>query len=270
MKLKIFAGLGLVTLLAMGSFYLLNAPGSRNITYPSPNGFDAVAEAGRKMTPVPMDYDSSQDTQALQAYLDANTDPLALLDQAMDQQYMVRMTDSQTMDEILDQSGETRNASRLLYVVARLAELEGRSVDAANALAKIAVIGRRSANGGLLIHAQMAVAIERQGLEGLKQLSQKLPADEKTRIAKLIEAEDTQDIDIDSKIETITVREYDNVKRQSGTLMGSYMIWRLADTEMATEPYDRLRAAEEENRTQRKDLLDLLRQPATTSENPTP
>lgn len=270
MKLKILAGFGLITLLALGSFYFLNAPGSRDVSYPSPNGFDSVVEAGQKMTPLPMDFDSSQDTVALQTYLNANVDALSLFGQAMDQGCMVRMPDSQTMDQAYEQLGGTRNASRLMYVKARVAELEGRSVDAADALVKIAVVGRRLANGGLLIHQLMSVAIERQGLEGLMQLAPKLPADEKVRLAKLIQAEDKHDVDIDAKIEAITFREHDNVKRESGTFAGTYMIWMLGDTDFAKQPYDQFRLEQEAIQSQRTELLDLLSQPPVTSDTPSP
>ena len=142
--------------------------------YPSPNGYDAVTAAGKEMTPLPLDFDTTQDIEALKEYLSENADQLAMLDQAADQDYLIRLSEMQTMQQTMDLSGTVRNASRLLYTDARLAELEGRTVDAADTLTKMAILGRRSSRGGLAINQLVGIAVERQALEGLMQLSSKL------------------------------------------------------------------------------------------------
>ncbi|QDV88635.1 hypothetical protein [Planctomycetes bacterium TBK1r] len=259
MKLKIGLGVLATVLVAVAVIYFINAPRSGNISYPSPNAYDTLSEANGKMTPLPMDFDTSQDVEALQTYLDANLDPLSLIDQAARQRCLIRMADMQTMQEMHDKANYARGPMRLLYVKARLAELEGRSADAADALAKIAVIGRKSAHGGLLIHQLVAVAIERQGLEGLAQLASKLSGDEKKRIAKLIRAEDKDAPEIDAVIESVMYREHDMTKREYGTFAGSFMIWQLSDSEAAEKPQEILRNELTEIQEQREELLTMLR-----------
>lgn len=261
MKLKLAAGSLLVLVVLLTAFYFLNAPNSRGIAYPSPNGFDAVIEAGQRMTPLPMDFDSSQDTDALRDYLDANREALALLDQAFGQEYLTRMPADQATDEMFEHGGLLRNAARLLFVRARLAELEGRSGDAADSLTKIAVIGRRSANGGLMIHQLAAIAIERQGLEGLMQVAAKLSPEQKANIVGMIEAENKSAPPLDKKIEFIKMREHDYVKRQQGTLIGAFMIWQLSDSDQVAGQYDDLRDKVTETDNLRQELVDALSAP---------
>lgn len=262
MKLKVTAGLLLVLVVVLTAFYMLNTPGARGVAYPAPNGFDAVVEAGHRMTPLPMDFDSSQDTEVLRNYLDANTEPLALLDRAFGQAYLTRMQEDHTTDDILEQTGDIRNAARLLFVRARLAELDGRSGDAADSLTKIAVIGRRVGNGGLMVHQLVAIAIERQGIEGLMQLAHKLSAAEKSNIISLIQAENKNDPALADKIDAIQLREQDNVKRQQGTLIGSFLIWQLAGSDPVTKQYDDLRDKISEADGLRQDLLDAFAAPS--------
>ncbi len=258
MKLKIAGGFVAILAVALTAFYLINAPNPLAVSYPSPNGFDSVIEAGERMTPLPMDFDTSQDLDALNAYLDANRDPLSLLDQAADQQFLVRIGESEDMNQILEKTGAIRNASRLLYTRARVEDLEGRPEDAAETMAKIAIIGRRSAEGGLMVHRLMAVAIEHSGLEGLAQIEPKLTADLKNEIAKRIEAEDAGEVDLERQLDVVRTREHDNVKRQQGTLAGTFLIWQIGDSDFSQQPYDQLRDRLEEMKSTRKSLVEQL------------
>jgi len=260
MKRKIALGALITVFLALATIYFINAPGFRKIVYPSPNAYDTLTEASEKMTPLPLDFDTSQDIEALRTYLEANLDPLLLIDQAMDQQCLIRMPDMQTMEEMHDHSSFARAPMRLMYVNARVAELEGRSADAADALVKIAVIGRRSGRGGLMIHQLISVAIEQQGLAGLAQIALKLSSDERGHLAKLIRAEDKNESDLDTTIESILYRERDMTKREYGTFAGLFMIWQLSGSDMTQVPEQIMRDEMTKVQEQRADLLEILDQ----------
>lgn len=264
MKLKIVGVLFLVVIVAMTAFYLINRPRLGSVVYPSPNGYDAVTAAGKEMTPLPLDFDTTQDVEALKEYLSENADQAAMLDQAAGQDYLIRLSEMQTLQQTMELSGTVRNASRLLYTDARLAELEGRTVDAADSLTKMAILGRRSSRGGLAVNQLVAIAVERQALEGLTQLSSKLSADEKSRIVNQIQKEDAGEPSIDQLVDDIVVREREMTKREHGTFAGSFMLWQLSDTEFVQQQYDDLRKTIEEMVKIRQESIELLGQTEST------
>jgi hypothetical protein len=255
MKLKIALGVVLSLLVVFTAFAWLSAPRSPNGPPPSPNAFDMLIQAGTQMTPVPMDFDTSQDIDALKAYLDENVDSLALIDQAADQQCMVPESQLVMTDEAYEAVGSIRGVSRLQFVKARVAELEGRSADSADALAKMAVVGKMSSDGGLMVHELVAIAVESQALESLMQLAPNLSEDAKARIKKVIETEIQNEPDVASEIESIMQREHYMAKLQHGTIFGSYLIWQLGDMDNGRE---NLRKSMLEIREHRESLLQLL------------
>ncbi len=122
MKLRIAISALLVIVIAIIVFAVYNGPASPNVSYPFPNAYDRLVEASEKMSPLPMDFDTSQDTEALRSYLDSNADALALIDQAADQQCLIRLADMQTMEEMHENASFARGPARLMYVKGRLAE----------------------------------------------------------------------------------------------------------------------------------------------------
>lgn len=255
MKLKVALGGLVVLLVACFAFVWLSKPQSPNGPPPSPNAFDMLVQAGTEMTPVPMDFDSSQDVEALKAYLDENADALALLDQAADEECLVPQSQFLMTDEAYDLVGSIRSAARLQFVKARVEELEGRSEDSADTLTKLAILGKNSSNGGLAVHELVAIAVERIALESLMQLAPNLSEDVKARIKKVVEKEVQNEPEVASEIESIMQRERYMAKLQYGTVFSSYMIWQLGDMDNGQE---HLRKPMMEIREQRESLLQLL------------
>jgi hypothetical protein len=214
-----------------------------------------LVQAGNQMTPLPMDFDTSQDLDKLNSYLDENADSLALIEQAVGQQCLVPDSHLAMTDEAFDTANLMRGVSRLQFVKARVKELEGRSVDASDTLTNMARLAKRSSDGGLMVHELVSIAVERQAIEALMQLAPNLPEDQKARIKKVIETEYQDETDVESEIESIMLRERYMAKRQHGTIFGSYLIWQLGDMDNGQE---NLRDSMLEMRQQRASLLQLL------------
>lgn len=258
MRFKVLAAALVAAVVLLAIILLAGASRPINATYPVPNAYDTVAMAAESMKPLPNDYDSSQDTQALNVYLNSNADAFQLIERALKQDYLIPLDSFETMGDVVDDASHVRATARLMFVQARLAELENRSADAADALAESIVLSHRSANGGLLIHELVSVASQRRALEGLMQLAPKLSTGQRIRLLKTLQAELAGEPSIDDLVQSALDRERAMVMREHGRIFGTWMIWQTAGLD---DPTKRVHQAIEELRTNRDLLFQLLSMP---------
>lgn len=265
MKLKLFFGLGsLVIVFGVVFVFAITAePKNPNGPTPVPNAFNTVRRASELMTPVPLDFDTSQDLEALNRYLGSNAQTLALSEKAADQESLCPLDEFGSMEELIESANAVRGLSRVMFVKARVAELEGRSTDAADVLAEMMMVGRRSSRGGLLIQYQVAAAIELQATEALLQILPKLTAEQKDGFARLIESENDQEPPVKDLIESIFQRERFMVLRQNGTVAGRMLMWQLSGGEMDQSVREVLERTLKQVRQRRDDVLKTLKSKAT-------
>ena len=257
MKLKILIGLVVTLIFAVCLLVYLGAPTPPDDgPLPSPNGFDTIVEAGQKMIPVPMDFDSSQDVDHLNDYLQSNTQALSLIDTALKQEYQVPPSELAAAVEFPEGVALIRSIARLLFVQARVLELEGRSDEAADALVKIVVLGNRSSNGGLLLHQMTADASQQIGIDALLQLAGKLSAEKKSELRDLLQKEFANPPTNDAILEKIIAREHYQARQRMGSVMGSIAIWQTS--ELVGPAVDAARGGLERSRQAQNNLIKAL------------
>jgi hypothetical protein len=224
----LLAAILLMILLTL-SFVLVNRARIPLATLPTPNAYDTLYQAGNMVSRLPEDYTDTSDREKLVSFIATNTEPLRLVKEAVDQQYVVPIDYEAGMQAVLDGIGPIRQAMRLLHTNARIAELEGDTAREAILYAKLFVLSSKSANGGLLVHASAASAYERLALARLHEIVGELTALQKSEVLALLASVNRQLTDIDRILE----REHVLVKKEHGTLFGSLMIWQ---TKENTQP----------------------------------
>lgn len=255
MKLKLAIAAGFAVLVGIIVILVLNASGgSGNAAYPVPNGYNTLRQATEVMTPLPTDYGTTQDTQKLADYVAANEEALKLIDQALQQECVFPLAYCQSLDEVMLQSNDLRNLTRLLLTEARIAELEGRSAEAADLLADGVLLGHRIGRGGLMVHQLIASASQSEPMQGLMQLAPKLSADQKTRLLKRIEAEVRSDESIEDTLASLLDRERAMVLQVNGPIAGRLLLWQMGGSVDTAPVADAIKRT----RREREDLFQSL------------
>ena len=258
MKLKVFAAVVFAALIVAVVVWIAGGNQPINAGYPVPNAYDTLVIAADSMKPVPMDYDTSKDVDALNEYLDSNAQTFQLVQRALGQEYLVPLDSFATMGDVVDNANHTRAIARLMFVRARVAEMEGRSEDAADILTDAIVLADRSANGGLLVHQMIAVASQRQAIEALTQLAPKLPPDQSKQLLARLEAEVAGEPSVDDQVQASLDRERAMVMREYGRAFGTWMLWQASGLD---DPTGHVREALQDLRKDRKRLFEMLATP---------
>ena len=187
---------------------------------PNPNGHDTLWQASRAQTPIPVDFDATEDVDALKIYLSENTEALQLLDKACGQEMMI---DLESVDLESEQwfegVGALRSLLRMMWIRARVAELEGRPADAAEIYVKMFDLSDRSDDGGLLINSLMSFAGKGMALDPMLRLADSLPADARVALAARLKEIGNDRIDVDA----VMKRERAVIRKQYGFLQAGMM-----------------------------------------------
>ena len=253
---KIAVVLGILLLFAITplAFILLSSPSAPRRSFPNPNGYETLAKAGKTLTRLPLDYDTTTDLTVLGSYLSENEDAMELINQSASQEFLVRCDDFDDMEQALEHGNYLRGPVRLLRVQARLAELEGRFADAADAYTRMFVLSERADDGGLLVHALVSLACKDIAIKSLGELSQQLTPDVKLAVADKLEKNQAGSLDIDE----VLVQEREMVRRDMGLITGTLMLWRMNPPTTAIE---QVRAKDAAVGEQLKELVESLRRP---------
>jgi hypothetical protein len=207
--------------LVMFSIVLINRPTVPLVTLPTPNAYDTLQRAGKRITGCPDDYATTSNRNTLEAFLAKNAPALTLIEQSLDQPCIVPIDYEKGIQPLLDGIGPIRQAIRLLHAHARLAELDGDRAREAMLYAKMFAISSKSANGGLLVNAMAASAYEKLALRRLKELAGGLSTVQQRELLVLLESANRQPTDLEQLLE----REHLLVTKQLGTLAGMLLIW---------------------------------------------
>ena len=234
--------LALVALVLLLTFALeSNTP--TPVTLPTPNAYDVLVAAGSQIVDMPDDYAETEDTTRLASFLEKNSQALNSLDNIHKLDCVVVYDRSAGLDAVLaktmPESSSIRQAMRLLFAQARLAELQGNQTEAAKRYAKLFAIATKSANQGLLVDNLQSMAIERQALNQLANIVEKLSGDEKLEVLAIIETSNRGPRDLDAIVD----REHNLVRNQHGRLSGNWMI-RLTKSSQQ-EQHERFRQTDE-------------------------
>lgn len=156
---------------------------------PNPNGYDDFVEAGQSVKGDLRD-DSSATTNDLKLFLVRNEDALQRLQKGLNGECRVPLDASPgaaTSAVRFERLSSLKSGASLLTAQGRLAELEGRKTDAAIAYLQTVRLGCAVTRGGVIIDAQVGLAIQGKGLARLESLLKQCVGPEAAALAKSLE-----------------------------------------------------------------------------------
>lgn len=141
---------------------------------PVPNGYDDFLKAGTTVVAPPNDLDQLTLDQ-LNRYVAANAEPLKLVRVGLARQVAVPIEYSLAWTEQhMTSLSSMKGLHRAFVAEAKLAELQGRTNDAARAFIDSIRFAQEIVRGGLLIDGLVGLACEKYGATGLAQLADHL------------------------------------------------------------------------------------------------
>jgi len=159
---------------------------------PNPNGYDALAKAGKAITTDVGDYVEMNEAQ-LRELVTKNAAALQLLRSGLTNQCRVPLQFSDAyMANHLDELAGFKRLAQFLGAEGRLAAMEGRPTDAAEFYLDAIHLGTEAARGGVVIDQLVGTAIEAIGVAGLQQLVKQLDAESCRDTARTLETLDAQ------------------------------------------------------------------------------
>ena len=156
---------------------------------PNPNGYDDFVEAGQSVK-VDLNDDSSANTNDLKLFLVRNEDALKRLQTGLSRECRVPLDaspEAATNAVRFERLSSLKRCALLLTAQGKLAELEGKRTDAANAYLQTVRLGCAVTRGGVIIDAQVGLAIQAKGLARLENLLKQSVGSEAAALAKSLE-----------------------------------------------------------------------------------
>jgi hypothetical protein len=165
-----------------------NAPAARPL--PNPNGYDDFVKAGENMTGNVDDYETMS-KEELTALVATNAEALKLMRAGLGMPCLVPVEYLTNYSAVLVSNVTSfRQLGMLLRAQGRLAELEGRTNDAADIYLEADKFGQESARGGLLISRLVGAGCEKMALNSLGSLTDGLGAQKCREAGKALEETD--------------------------------------------------------------------------------
>jgi hypothetical protein len=190
----------------------LSQPSPAPTPLPKPNGYDGFLEAGRMLTNKGAAWTASGPAD-LRAMLAQSAEALNLARQGLSNECRVPLSYSLTNTMGRDNELVLLKQLALTFVAAgRLAELESRPDDAAEAYLTTIRLGHEMCNGGIRYDCLMGSAVEALGLAPLEKLAASLDARRCREIAAALETAESKT----ESAETIIARERDWARHALG------------------------------------------------------
>jgi hypothetical protein len=179
--------------LAIVAVVFLPALSSKPTPLPNPNGYDDFVKAGRLLDYQTLDY-TTLDRQGLMHLISDNEATLKLLRSGLSHES--RVPDNYSKDYITGVMTILPSFKQCVFVLCaegKLAQLEGRTNDAAKIYLDAIRFGQESSRGGVLINRLVGIACENLGLRVLQPLSQSLDARQCADVARTLEGIDAKE-----------------------------------------------------------------------------
>jgi len=141
---------------------------------PSPNGNDDFVEAQKLMVGNPADFDRGS-LEELRKHLAENAEVLKLVREGLAKQCRIPILFS-TNHLVLRSLSDVKRVARLLQAGGRLAELEGRTNDAARVCLETIRYGEESCRGGVMMDRLVGIVCETIGVNSLQKIMGALDA----------------------------------------------------------------------------------------------
>jgi hypothetical protein len=168
-----------------------NGPAARPL--PNPNGYDDFVKAGQMVKGNPDDY-AKMSKQELAALVATNTESLKLIQLGLNRECVMPVEYATNYHEkVITELSSFKAMALLLRGEGLLAELEGRTNDAANIYLEGIKFGQESTRGGLLMSKLVDVACESIAMYPLTRLTSGLGAEQCRQVAKALESIDANE-----------------------------------------------------------------------------
>jgi hypothetical protein len=156
---------------ALGAWFIImttqSKPPSAPVPFPVPNGYVDIVAAGRMLAGT----SPSTDEQCRQ-YVAVNPEALRLVRQGLSRECRVPIEYSESyLETHMPELSKMKALAQALKAEGKVAELDGRTADAARSYLNTIRLGHEIRRGGLLIDGLVGVACEAIGLSALRTLS---------------------------------------------------------------------------------------------------
>ena len=159
-------------------------------TLPNPNGYDDFVKAGNQIIGQFDDVSKLEESE-LTALISTNAESLRLARVGLTRACEVPFDPTLPSQDLID----TRKVAFLLVAEGRLAELQGRPVDAAGCYIDVIQMGNTTSHGGLIIHRLVSIAMENIGYSKLVKVVPKLDGEQIKPLVQRLQAIDQQRVD---------------------------------------------------------------------------
>jgi len=216
--LKYFILLVVAGNLALVAYVFLGALTPKPTPMPNPNGYDDFVKAAQIVSVNNSDYDKMNQRQ-LSGLISVNKEALGLLHLGLNRES--RAPDdyySNSVNNLMRTLPGFKQSIFLLCAEGKLAQIEGRTNDAARIYVEGVRFGYECSRGGVLINKLVGIACVAIALKPLQQLTDSLDAKQCAEVAHALE-------EIDSKAEPIenTLAQQRNFARQQGGITGQFI-----------------------------------------------
>jgi len=178
----------ILAIVVIGVFFALwNPTPPPVVPMPVPNGYTAIEQASTLVQKQTWDYDK-MDAATLRSIVDANSNALQVARSGLAEKFRVPMEFSQTyISHHIQELAQLKTLAVAFVAEARLAELEQRTNDAAQAYVDATRLGIDSRQGGNVIDGLVGMALEAMGTFGLQKIAPNLDEKKSAELARQLE-----------------------------------------------------------------------------------
>jgi hypothetical protein len=178
-------------LLAAALVYTLCQPVPAAPPLPKPNGYSLLVQAAHSLADNTYQFSTMSEKQ-LRDLVRTNSEALKVASMGLTQACQVPLEYSKADENLLQNLGPLKRLAQALMAQGRLAEMENRPADAAEAYLAAIRLGNAARRGGLVIYALVGDAIEAMGNSSLEKVIPGLDAKRCRKAAAVLEACDAQ------------------------------------------------------------------------------
>jgi hypothetical protein len=190
-KLLVGFFIGAALLVVAALVLTLSQPAPAPPPIPQPNGYDDFVKAGEMVTDNASDYGTMGEAE-LRTFVTKNAEALKLARTGLSRKCRVPLDFSTTNAVYIDHLTDIKRLACSLTVEGRLAEMENRPADAAEAYLAVIRLGCAISHGGLIIDSLVSIAIDAIGTTRMERLTLTLDAKQCREAASAIESCEAQ------------------------------------------------------------------------------
>jgi hypothetical protein len=180
-----------VLLIVAAAVFTFSQPAPPPAPLPQPNGYDDLVKAGQMLTDDASDYNAIHEEE-LRAFVTTNAEALKLARTGLGRECRVPLAFSTTNEVYVHHLPGIKRLAYTLAAEGRLAEMENRPADAAEAYLAVIRLGCAISRGGLIIDSLVSIAIDTIGTARLERLAPTLDAKQCREAASALEACEAQ------------------------------------------------------------------------------